>query len=265
MVAAVAAVAAVEGTAAEGSPAAVPGVPAIYVNYSADCTFTISVDGGISITSATPPGPTLPPGTYQLLISMPNPSAGYAPCTTPAFALTGPGVNSHTLFPGAALSAEQMATLQPSSTYVADDENAPDATRKVFTTASSGSNSVLLGPTPGSTPGTTQATSVQPDLVGSAILPYRGKLVATVSAAGKTTLKLGARNVRSLKAGRYDIRVDDAAARAGFFLRHGARKPLTVTSRAFVGTRTRRVTFTAGTWTFFSGVAKPTRFSVRPA
>ena len=61
------------------------------------------------------------------------------------------------------------------------------------------------------------------DYVGSAILRYRGKLAATVTPAGKATLKLRGRGVGSLKAGKYDVVVDDEDARDGFFA--AAREP----------------------------------------
>jgi hypothetical protein len=245
------------GPAALRSSGAVPGIPAFYIDYRPDCTFTMSVDPGTQITPAAP-GPTLPPGTYQLLISMSNPSSGYA-CVTPSFTFTGPGVSARTVFPGAALDEDTVVTLQPSGTYSAQDDNAPAATRRVFTTGASGSSSALLGPGLPSTakPGTTSS-----DIVGSAIPRYRGKLLATVTARGKATLTRGGRVVGSLEAGRYDIAVQDASARAGFFVRRGSGKAITVTSLAFVGKRTKRISLTAGKWAFFSKPGKPVRFTV---
>jgi hypothetical protein len=94
--------------AAGGASAGVPGIPEIYVTYSQDCTFALSVDGGITVTSSTAPGPTLPPGQYQIVVRMPNPVAGYAPCTAPAFTLAGPGVTSRTQFRGEELTDEHL-------------------------------------------------------------------------------------------------------------------------------------------------------------
>jgi hypothetical protein len=104
--------------------------------------------------------------------------------------------------------------------------------------------------------------SVSGDIVGSAVLRYRGKLVATVTAAGKPTLTLGGRAVASLKAGRYDFKVDDRTTRAGFFVERGSRQAVTVTGLAFVGKRTRRIGLAPGKWTFFSKVGKATPFTV---
>jgi hypothetical protein len=249
------------GSDAIRSSAAVPGIPAIYVNYSSDCTFTMSVDGGISVTSATAPGPTLPPGIYQLLVWMPNPNQGY-PCGRPTFTLTGPGVNSTTVFQGQELHDERvLPALQPSSTYVAQEASAPAATQKVFTTASSGSNSLLL---PSGTQDNGAGGSTQPGVVGSDIVPPPTRLLATVSDSGEAALKLGGKNVGTLKAGTYLLQVDDAAPRAGFFLERLGGKPLTITSAAFVGRRARAITLSAGRWLFFSKVGRPTPFTVVP-
>jgi hypothetical protein len=248
---------------ASGAPAQDPAVPAIYVNYNVDCTFTMTVDGGTSLTPSSAPGSTLPPGPYQLLVFMPNPPEGAYTrlCEIPKFKLSGPGVSSEVVFDGEELHEHLRPVLQPSSTYVAEDENAPGQTRRVFTTAPSGSSGALVGSGGGGQSGPTKG-SVQSELVGSAILRYRGKLAATVSAAGKATLERAGRSVGSLKAGRYDIAVEDGAARAGFFVQRGTRKAVVVTSLAFVGKRTQRVSLGAGKWTFFSKVGKPTQFTV---
>ena len=257
-------VAAVVATAASGAPALVPGIPAIYVNYSADCTFAMTVDGGTSVTSGTGPGPTLPPGSYQLQILMPNPVAGYAPCSKPVFTLTGPGVSARTEFPGEALQDERvLPVLVPSSTYVAQDENAPAATRKVFTTAASGSSTSLLGGTGASTGGGSTQGTPQADLVGSAIVRDRGTLVATTDASGRASLRLRGRPVASLTAGRYVIRVVDSSRRAGFFVQRRGSKPVAITGVTFVGKKTKRVMLRSGKWTFFATRGRQaTRFTV---
>jgi hypothetical protein len=243
-----------------GSRAATPGIPAIYVNYNADCTFALSVDGGITVTSSSGPGPTLPPGTYQLLVNMPNPNQGYT-CAKPVFTLSGPGVNDVSTFPGQELHDEQIATLQASSTYLAADASAPAATQKVFSTAASGSNLVLLGSS-GTTPSGSTKTSTQPDLVGSQAASLPVVLHATVSKAGAVTLARGERSVSSLKAGRYSIEVRDSDPGAGFFVQARRAKAVQVTGAAFVGKKTRVVAFTPGAWTFFSVATRPSRFTI---
>jgi hypothetical protein len=246
--------------AAGNASAVVPGVPAIYVDYATDCTFTIQVDGGTSVTATSPPGPALPPGTYQVLVSIPNPSTGF-PCGQPAFTLTGPGVNVRAQFVGMELRFEQVVALQPSSTYVAAESTTPTAPQKYFSTSATGSSSSLLGPSTSTSPAGTGSS--QSDIVGSAVLQYRGELLATVQPSGRATLTAGDRTVASLSAGRYDLVVRDRAARAGFFLGRRGGKPVAVSGRTFVGERSRMLTLNAGRWVYFSDTGKQIAFTVR--
>jgi hypothetical protein len=230
-----------------GARAVVPGIPSIYVTYAPDCTFTMSADPASSITSSA----TLLPGKWQLVIFMPNPSSGYQACPRPNFTFTGPGVGISSVFPGAELNDDDVATLQPSSTYVAQDENAPGSSRRVITTAASGSSVSLVSPSPGTSKGPSTG-SPQPDIVGSGLLPYRGRLTAVVPAAGKPTLGLGGKAVTSLKAGKYDVAVVDRSRRAGLAVRRTGGDAVSLTAWAFVGSRTTRVSLRRGRWTFSS-------------
>jgi hypothetical protein len=236
-----------------GARAVAPGIPSIYVTYSPNCTFTMTVDGGTSVTATSPPGPTLPPGQYQIQVLMENPTAGYS-CGTPVFTLTGPGVSSTTTFPQESiLDNHVLPALRPSSTYVAEDENAPAATHVYFTTAASGSSTSLLSPTATTSTTTAKGGSTQTDIVGSGVLPYRGRLAATVPATGHATLEVAGHGVASLKAGRYDVAVLDSSGTAGFWLERpgGSRVPLT--GVRFRGHETRRVALTAGRWASSAG------------
>jgi hypothetical protein len=250
---------ALAGATAGATPAAVPGVPALYVFYDLTCTFTLTVDPGTSITAASAPGPTLPPGPYQLLTQMPNPANGYL-CTSPSFTLIGPGVSISIPFPGQALDDVRLLTLEPSSTYVAEDEHAPGTTRRVFSTSSGGSSASLLPAT--TTPSGPGGTNEQPDIVGSALPPYRGVLVARVAASGTATLTRSGRKVAALASGRYAIEVHDTTRHAGFFVEWGRHKPLAVSGVAYVGRQRRTVTLTPGRWTYFSTAGRSTPFTV---
>ena len=230
--------------AAAGSEAAVPGIPSIYINYNPDCTFSMSVDGGITAA----PNATIPPGSYQLLVSMPNPGSGYS-CGVPTFTFTGPGVNAQTTFAGQQLQATTvLPALQPSSTYVAEDANVPAASVHTITTAATGSSSSLL---PASS-STATGSSTQPDIVGSAIKQKPTALVASVGAAGKASLKLGGHVVTTLKAGRYEIK----PAKGHRFVFSGKSRKITVTKAEVV-------TFAAGRWTFSTGRGSPLSFRVQ--
>ena len=255
-------VAGVAVSSAVGSQATVPGIPSIYVNYNPDCTFSIAVEN-IAVTSTGPPGPTVPPGAYQVAVYMPNPATGYQ-CGAPVFELKGPGVDSVTTFPyESIIDSHVLPALQPSSTYVAVDNNAPGATAVYFTTAASGSSSSLL-PT-GSTTTSPSHGSTDPGVVGSDVPPLRGKLVAAVSAGGAVSLQAGGRAVESLKAGAYNLVVQDADRTAGFSIRRAGGGTLAVTTGPYVGTRSRRITLTAGTWAFFAKTGKARTFVVAKA
>jgi hypothetical protein len=237
---------------ADGSNAAYPGIPSIYVTYTDDCTFSMSADGGFTFTSSSPPGATIPPGLYQILVLMGNPPQGYT-CTTPVFTLTGPGVNSVTAFPQqATLDNHVLPALQPSSTYMAYDTNAPNATRVYFTTAATGSSSSLLTATPTQTTG---KGASQPDLVGSgAATPTKGTIVATIDSIGLATLRLGGKTIHTLKAGYYAIRAVDPTRRMGLMLDETSplRKPRTLTTLLYKGTKTVVVDLTAGQWRVYT-------------
>jgi hypothetical protein len=234
---------------AGGSNAAYPGIPSIYVNYNDDCTFSMTADGGYTFTSSSPPGPTLPPGVYQILVLMPNPPQGYT-CGTPVFTLSGPGVNSVTTFPQqATLDNHVLPALQPSSTYMAYDQNAPTATRVYFTTSATGSSSSLVTTTPSQTTG---KGASQTDIVGSGITPVLGKLDAAIDSAGLATLSVDGRTVTSLKAGRYELLAVDPSRSSGLMLRKTGHEAETITSRAFKGKKTVDLTLTAGTWSVYA-------------
>jgi hypothetical protein len=227
------------------SNAAFPGIPSIYVNYNDDCTFSMNADGGFTFTSTSPPGPTLPPGVYQMIILMPNPPQGYS-CSTPDFTLSGPGVNSVTEFPQQATTFDfALPALQASSTYTAYDQNAPAATRVYFTTSATGSSSSLVTTVPDQSSG---KGSSQPDLVGSGITQALGTLEAGIDGHG-ATVSLDGKKVGKLRPGRYKLEAVDPTRRSGLVLRKAGHAWETITTLAFKGTKTVKLTLTAGTWT----------------
>jgi hypothetical protein len=244
--AALLAAAALAGAVAGVDAGAATVLPSIYVDYGDDCTFTMHADGGLSLTSATAPGTTIPPGTYQVVLRVPQ----NAPSCPLQFQLQGPGVQLSWNFGGEALGAEVTETLQPASTYVATDLRNPTSLRAVFTTAASGSSSTLVTPTPSTATGKGQTSS---DLVGSAISAYRGVLDVSLAPAGRVALTVHGRAVARLKAGRYDLRLDDESARGGLALAKAGAHTVTLSGVRFVGRRTARVVLTAGTWRLESG------------
>jgi hypothetical protein len=127
-----------------------------------------------------------------------------------------PGFNAQTTFAGRQLQATNvLPALQPSSTYVAEDATVPAATMHTLTTGSSTRPNVVVS-----------ATKQKPEV-----------LVASVTATGKTSLKLDGHPVKTLKAGRYEVK----PAKGHRFVFSSNRRRITVA-------KPRKVTFTAGRW-----------------
>jgi hypothetical protein len=235
-----------------------------HITYRPDCTLMVAIDGGPSMDSTAPAPVTIPPGPYQVSVRTPLPDATWdsSVCSIGHFSFTGPDVNLASIV-GNDLGPYSLTfnvTLDPASTYTIADAAHPTAPI-TFTTAATGSSSSLLPATPAPTGGTGKG-STQPDLMGSAIVPFRGTLTATVPSAGSPTLVAKGKPLATLKAGRYDIVVKDASTRGGFFVEKAHKKPMAIAGVTFTGKRTVHVTLTAGKWTFFSKSDKATSFTV---
>jgi hypothetical protein len=233
------------------------------ITYHPDCTFSVAIDGGVTMDSATGTGATIPPGPYSVSVRTPLPDDTWNPsfCTTAKFSLTGPGV-SYTAILGNDLgpySATFNPSFAPASTYTIVDGNRPSQP-VVFTTTATGTSTSLLPPPPAST--ATGTGSVQAPLMGSGIVPYRGALSATVASSNSATVTVSGKPLASLKAGRYDFVVKDESAHAGLFVQKVTRKPTALTGVAFEGKRTIRVNLTAGKWAFFAKSGRETQFVV---
>ncbi|HEX4518614.1 MAG TPA: hypothetical protein VH063_03435 [Gaiellaceae bacterium] len=245
------AVAIVAGSAADNPNPIFSTSVVIHVAYAPDCTFTMTIDGGITVDNSAAPGVSIPPGPYQVAIRTPLPDAPFdtTVCIGPVFSLTGPGVND---VPNLAavnyMGTTQNVTLAPSSTYVAVDANHP-LLQKFVTTSATGSSSSLLPPIPADT---ASGTSTQPDVVGSGLAPLRGSLRASVSATGAAALEVGKTPARKLRAGRYSFVVVDSSPRRGFFVEKHGRKAVPLAGVRFTGKKTVTLNLTAGAWTFFS-------------
>ena len=226
---------------AGGAHAAV--LPSIYVDYSDDCVFSMHADGGIGLTAASAPGTTIPPGSYQVVLRVPQD----APSCPLQFQLSGPGVQLRWDFGGEAIPAQVTEVLQPGATYVATDLRNPTRYRAVFTTATSGSSSSLVTQPPSVSGGKGEASQ---DPVGSARLAYRGAVTFVVD---PPAVRIGATVVRALKAGIYDVEVVDTSRRSGATARKPNRTVVTLTTRAFVGRKTSRLALRPGTWRFSAG------------
>jgi hypothetical protein len=250
-------------------------LPTLYVNYAMNCTFTITSDGGSRVTS-------IVPGTYQVFITTPQVFAdvdltGVTDMTAcksfTQFSLTGPGVNvATTLQDGDEDKELDKATFQPSSTYLAVDNNQPSVARVSFTTTATGSATDVNSATQNSS--TSGKGQTQSSLVGSssqssasttvtASLPLRGNLIATVSANGTPKLTFKGKGVTALKAGRYTVTASDESSKGGMIIQAIKGGVTTVTGVQFIGKRTMSLNLKAGQWFFYpSFVGAKTYFIV---
>src|SRR5262249_30035568 len=96
------------------------------------------------------------------------------------------------------------------------------------------------------------------DIVGSAVLPFRGRLTGAVSAAGRLTLAYRGKSVSNLKAGRYTVAVDDRSSTIGFLLQKQKHAPFSVTGGMFLAKRSPAVNLTGGGWLVMRSAGKPT-------
>jgi hypothetical protein len=226
--------------------------PTLYANYSTSCTFVFVNDSGGAVTSVAP-------GTYQIAVVTPFAfSAGGAACDFVQFDMTGPGVSLQTtLGDGDAEYELHTVSLQAGSTYTVQDDARAAQTRRTFAVATTGVPSpvVAVPSTPTSSPTSTKTTSgasTSQDLVGSAILPFRGTLDALVSPTGALSLTKSKQSVDTLKSGRYTFRIVDDSHKAGFtvqLLKHSAKA---LSTKQFTGSRSETVSLPKGQWIFYT-------------
>ena len=214
-------------------------LPSIYVDYSDNCTFTMRADGGITLAATSAPGPTLPPGLYQVVLTAPK----NAPSCPMDFQLSGPGVHLVWEFGGEALDSMATETLSPSSTYTATDLGNSARGYVVFSTSATGSSSSLVTQTPSTAGGTGQTV---PGVVGSAVLPFRGTLHVTVPRSGGLRVTADGRPAVRLRPGRYTAVVADDSPRRGLAVRTSKGHETAITSLAFTGRKTVTVSLAAG-------------------
>jgi hypothetical protein len=219
--------------------------PVMYVVFRADHTFFAYLADGTPVGTTGGAATVIPAGTYKLILDDTSE-------TDMDFDLAGPGVKLVTNMSHAEEgSAAFLETFQPSSTYTFRDDSHPGVVWAFQTSAA------VLPSSPTTT--TTCSTCSKPgsstgqtDVVGSQVVPHRGSLSGSVTAAGRLALEFKGQPVATLRSGGYAVTVVDRSAHRGFTLQGLKRPPVTLTRRAFVGTRTVTLDLTAGQWTFFS-------------
>jgi hypothetical protein len=249
-----------------GTPVAPPDLAGLYFVYTMNCTFTVQNDSGNVVTS-------IAPGKYDVTVRTPiqfgtvplNEMTGADPMTAckgmVQFQLTGPGINLNTtLLSGCGQDQQFTETFLPSSTYTAQDNNQASATRTTFTTAATGSPT----PPPAIATGPNAAATQSSDIVGSGAKgAVQGTLTARLLANGALTLMENGKAVSKLEAGKYRVTIADRSAKGGVTVQSAKLgSSTTLTTPAFVGTKTTTLILKAGTWTYYSGLGKIHRFVV---
>jgi hypothetical protein len=262
MLGTIAAVAAAAGVVCATGGAAGAAFPTIYVQYTTNCTFTVTDDAGKAVTSITP-------GQYQVAVSTPVSFGGVdlsgrsdmTACKGSIdFDLTGPGVAVGTTLNDGDGSFDLLsATFRPSSTYVAVDNNQPTVARASFTTLATGTATGSAGGTTTTATGSAGSSSGS----GSTKTAVVGTLKASVGSTGALKLTYKGKSVSSLKAGKYTVTVVDTSTHNGFILRASGKPAVTVSPVAFVGSKSVDVDLKTGQWYFApSSSGKKTYFIV---
>lgn len=223
-------------------------IPSLYVNYNGDnCTFQVTTDAGTPLT-------TIPPGTYQVVVSTHDPYGLTGSCKGfVQFRLTGPGVSLFTTLDyGDGSSEIDSESFQAGATYAMQDDGNIAATHMMFTIATTGSAAGVTTTTSSSSKGASTPS----------VVPTRGALQGLVSASGAVSLTTKAgKPVTSLKAGRYTFSVHDQSKTRGFSLQALGHAAKALTTAGYTGWRDTTVTLTAGRWFAFAKAgAKKTFF-----
>jgi len=216
--------------------------PSIVVTFSVNGSVTATLNGA-PLGSTTGSPTTIPGGYYSLVLNGPG------DCIyLPLFELVGPGVDLKDDMHGGEIDTHAIpAYFVPNSTYAWH----VDSNQAVVYTFKTSADIVGTPPAGYSAPPTKSAVNPKPtsqDIVGSAVLPFRGTLAGAVSARGTLTVAYKGRSVTSLKAGTYTIAVTDKNSTNGFMLEKLRHTAMTITGTAFVGKRSASVALTAGKW-----------------
>jgi len=202
-------------------------------------------------------GSTIPPGTYQFVLNN-NTADDYA--VDHKFHIFGPGVNYTP--PSGAVQTTFSVTFQSGSSYTIQDDLDPISHRMtVLATTAAGAGTSSGGGSTSTTPsGSTKPTSS--DIVGSAVVPFRGALDGIVFGNGNLSLTRLGKAVSTLKMGRYTFFVDDESKARGFSVQQLHKQPVTITTATFKGTHDVTLALKPGQWFFFSPGATKRSFVV---
>jgi len=235
--------------AAHGRSAA---TPSLVVTFSPSGAVTFTLNGAsVGSTSGAPT--TIAAGYYSLVLNGPGDCINW-----PLFELTGPGVNIQDDMLGGEVEIHTLPIyFVPNSTYTWHlDRN--QAVVYTFRTTSDVVGASTTGSGSSPTTSTAHPKPTSQDIVGSAVLPFRGTLTGAVSAAGTLTLAYKGKSVATLKAGKYTIAVTDKSSTNGFMLEKLKHAAMSITGTTFVGKRSISVALTAGKWVVMPRLSKKT-------
>jgi len=223
------------------------------VARNASGAISVALPDGTAVGSTSGAPTVIPAGYYTVVLSGPG------GCTqVPYFDLRGPGEHvRNNMTEGETTNDAVNAYFLPNSTYTWRSDAAQTVAHTFVTSAG------VVGTPPANTGSSatssgTQAKASSQDVVGSAVVPFRGTLTGAVSAAGRLTFAYKGKSVSRLTAGRYTIAVTDKSSTNGFILKKIKRAAVSVTGVVFVGKRSASVDLTAGTWFFTPRLGKTT-------
>jgi hypothetical protein len=213
------------------------------------------VDGGLQFrySDSSNVGNTIPPGAYTVNL---NNNGADDLAVDHIFHIFGPGIDYKAA--NGNTQATFMVTFQAGATYTIQDDLDTKIRQTIVATNAT-------GPTPAptsTTPSTSKTKPTSSDIVGSAVLPFRGALDATVYKSGKLALNRAGKAVSQIKQGRYTFSVDDESKLAGFTLKSLRGNPVTITSKVFVGAHNVTLTLKQGRWFYYSPGGRQLQFIV---
>jgi hypothetical protein len=231
--------------------------PGLYVTFRpGPQRITLTLANGTPVGTTTGAPTVIAPGLYNLFMD------DSAAVEGPEFDLRGPGVQFvDSMFYGENPSETFTVTFEPNSTYTWRNNEQPGTVFTFSTSAGGGTSSGGAGGG-GATSSTTRTGKPSTDVVGSAVVPFRGALDAIVYKTGKLSLTRNGKKVTFLKTGRYTFSVDDESSAHGFSIQVLKGKPQTVTSRPYVGSHDVTVALKPGRWFYFSPAGGKTTFFV---
>jgi hypothetical protein len=218
---------------------------ALNVTFFANDTIAVTLADGTPVGTTSGSPTVIPAGFYTVQISGPM----GLPNGLPYFQLTGPGVDLlSNLNEGGVDSARDQVTFATSSTYSWTDDAIPGVVHTFVTSSDVG------GAAPATAVSPKKGTPTQDqDIVGSAVVPTRATLTATVSASGRPSILLAGAPAGNLLAGTYRIAITDRSPRAGLVVAVSGSPGRKLSGVRFVGKRSVSVRLTPGRWTFAAG------------